>query len=346
MRTLHRPKDSGNTAGAEAPTGRTETRLAALTLVLAARGWKPGELAGWEPTETQRVLRNLCDLGLRSKSLALAAVAIELLACNQPATVRQVMYLVVSAGWLPDTGAKSYDQIQRLLVQLRRLGMVPYRWIVDNIRATRKPSSWTGLADFAETVRDAYRKDFWPSMPVAVEVIVEKDSIVGALSEVTEAYDVPLHALRGFSSESFAWEIARSWEGIKKPIKVLFIGDHDPAGLDLERDIQEKIRRFTAGQKLRIEWRRLAVVEDDFEDFKITPLRTKKGDSRAKKFVEMWGDRCAEVEAIPAEALRQRLRRAIEAEIPKGRWDKLQKIEAEEQASFKKFLGRFVEGAR
>jgi hypothetical protein len=86
---------------------------------------------------------------------------------------------------LPDTSDKSYGRIQRLLGRLRENGTISFSWIVDTVRSTIKPSSWSGLEQFADTVKRAYRKDFWASLPEYVEIIVEKDTIAGKVSPVT-----------------------------------------------------------------------------------------------------------------------------------------------------------------
>jgi hypothetical protein len=173
---------------------------------------------GWHSDRVMKNCQIVAEAGFRQKNLALACVLCELLVQNQPDTVRGTMYAAVSCGWLPDTGDKSYGRCQRLLNELRLRKVLPFSWIVDNIRSTEKPSSWSGLADFADTVRDAYRRDFWASLPDYVCIVVEKDTVAGRVSPVTREYDVPLHPLRGFSSTTFAVEIGETWRKINKPI--------------------------------------------------------------------------------------------------------------------------------
>ena len=314
-----------------------KTRLATLSRHLRRRGWEPGEVAGWARHKVIGWHELLVRAGLRQKTLPLAAVALELLAKEKPTTVRAVMYRVVSAGWLPNTSDKSYDRIQRLLGNLRKKGVIPYDWLVDNIRVTEKPSSWSGLADFADTVRDAYRKDLWASLPVYVEVIVEKDTVAGVVGAVTDEFDVALSALRGYKSHSFAWSIAQRWNEIDKPIHALYIGDHDPSGYDLERDIIAALEEHCP---TGFNWKRIAVVPADFDNFKVIPLEPKPGDTRSARFIETHGRRCAEVEAIPADALRNRLRQAIEAFIPADQWQRLQREESQELESWNHFMDR------
>ena len=138
-----------------------KSRLVSVCDELRSRGWEPGSAVGWDPESTERMVKMLACQNLKRENLLLACVAFELLVTNEPDTVRGVMYSAVSVGWLPDTSAKSYGRIQRLLNNLRKQGVLPFKWITDNIRATIKPTSSSGLADFTQTVQDAYRKDFW-----------------------------------------------------------------------------------------------------------------------------------------------------------------------------------------
>jgi hypothetical protein len=307
---------------------KEKVRLAALLDCLRQGGWIPGKVARWTPEDVVRNYTILARTSTRSKTLPLACVSVEMLAAHRPDTVRGNMYLVVSAGWLPDTSDQSYDRIQRLLVRLRENGTILFAWVVDNVRSTIKPSSWSGLADFADTVRDAYRLNFWASLPEYIEVIVEKDTVAGKLAVVTQEYDVPLHPIRGYNSTTFCHNIARGWDEITKPITIYYVGDHDPSGRDLERDVQERLARYG---KRPFSWQRLAISPEQFSAYNVRPLVPKKKDARTKKFVERWGKDCAEVEAVPATELRRIVREAVESHIPQSRWAELKEQEKRER---------------
>lgn len=311
------------------------TTFSILVSKLRDRGWKPGVVAGWNETEVERTYGILADAGLQQKTLPLACVVVELACERSPDTVRGIMYAVVSAGWLPDTSAKSYGRVQRILNTLRKRRIIPFSWITDNVRDTIKPSSWSGLGDFADTVRDAYRMDFWAKLPEYVAIIVEKDTVAGRIAKVTREYDVPLHPLRGYSSTSFTYTIAESWDRIDKPIACYYVGDHDPSGRDIERAVVAGLRDFT---KRDFAWTRLAVTPEQFSTYKIIPLAPKKQDRRYRAFKAKYGDRCAEVEAVPAPALRAMVREAIESHIPQAKWRRLKKIEATERASWEEVM--------
>src|SRR5690606_27650743 len=139
-----------------------KTKLGSLMSELRAREW--------EPTLTEESYKNIIDVGFSRKNLSLAAVAIEIAIQEQPLTLRGLSYLVVSAGSLPSTDRKHYLRLGRILTMVREAGIIPFEWIVDNVRQTDKPSSWTGILDFVQTVRDAFRLDFWARMPSYVHI--------------------------------------------------------------------------------------------------------------------------------------------------------------------------------
>jgi hypothetical protein len=180
----------------------------------------------------------------RKKNQPLADVAVGILKHERPMTLRQLYYRCVSAG-AHENSEREYNRLKKIMGRLREDGTVPRTWMVDHIRDTLKPSSWSSLADFADTVRDAYRKDFWSSLDHYVEVILEKDTLAGTIQPVTEEYDVALRVCRGYSSISFAGEIADQWAKIEKPIFAYYLGDYDPSGFDLERDLREKLQRYS-----------------------------------------------------------------------------------------------------
>jgi hypothetical protein len=309
-------------------------------------------------------------IGFRSKNLALVQVAVAILEEEKPMTLRQLYYRVVSAGALRNTQAE-YQRLGGVMTRLREDGKVPRSWIVDHVRTTLKPSSWSGLADFGESVRSCYRKDFWASMAHHVEIFVEKDAIAGAIQPVTEEYDVALQVCRGYASVSFASDIAELWAKIRKPIFAYYLGDFDASGFDIERDLREKLQRYSGkycilrsgtgrsvtGRGASVSggesnptdefsggfcWRRLAVQPDDFDVHDLIRLPVKHSDKRAKAFIREHGEDCAEVDALPPSELRRRVEDAINNHIDGARWLKLQEIERVEQES----LDGLVQGWR
>lgn len=286
-------------------------------------------------------------VGVRSKNRVLAIAAIAMLKAEHPMTLRQLFYRLVSAGNLSNAKAE-YNRLGGLMTRLREAEDVPRTWIVDHVRNRLKPSSWSGLADFAESVRSCYRLDFWASLPVHVEIFVEKDAVAGTIQPVTEEYDVALQVCRGYTSVSFAGEIADQWRRIEKPIFAYYLGDYDPSGFDLERDLRDKLQRYS-GRKIQkdgISWERLGVRDEDFDALDLIRLPIKMTDNRAAGFIQEHGDTGAEIDAIPPTELRRRVRQAIERHIDTDRWARLRIVEEAEKETLEAFVGQLEEGAQ
>jgi hypothetical protein len=249
---------------------------------------------------------------------------------NQPLTVRSAMYRGIGTLW-KDSSDPNYSICSRLLLEMRRLDLIPYEWIVDGTRISNKPSSWSGLADYAQTVANAYRKDLWERQADYLEVFTEKDAMSGVIAPVTESYDVRLNAIRGYCSETFLWTIAKQWREISKPISVYYLGDHDPAGLNIEADLRSRLEAFCG---FKVAWERLAITQDDFEsDLLGFPVKRKDKEAKWMPYLERYGDRCVEVDAIPARDIRERVKNAIESHIDQREWKLLQEQEARERVS-------------
>jgi hypothetical protein len=284
----------------------------------------------------------------RAKNRALAEHAVGILQAERPMTLRQLFYRLISAGAIRNAPAE-YKRLGALMTRIREAGEVPRTWLVDHTRATYKPSSWSGLADFGESVRTCYRKDFWASMPHHVEVFVEKDAVAGTVQPVTAENDVALRVCRGYASISFAGEIADLWARIEKPIFAYYLGDFDPSGFDLERDLREKLQRYS-GRELEDDadwadagnfvWQRLGVTEGDFAAHDLVRLPVKQADKRAAGFIRRYGTACAEIDAIPPTELRRRVTEAIDSHIDVERWNRLLTVEEAERDT----LRQVVEG--
>ncbi len=305
---------------------------------------------GWKTKLTDETIRNIAAIvGLRRDSFFLAVVAAELAVEFQPITLRGLFYRAVSAGWFPSTDDRYYKKIGRILSRLRRERVVPYEWIVDNLRSTLKPSSWSGLSSFAETTCDSYRKDFWSNLPDYVHVFIEKDAMSGVVQPVTVELDVPLSPVRGYTSDTFAHDVGSQWRNIDKPIHCYYLGDFDPSGFDLERSLREKLeehsgRVFAGHNDGDASWTRLGLNAEDFAKHNLITLDPKQSDTRTKKFVKKYGSRCAEIDALDPHEVRRRVRDAIESHIPTDQWNGLKAVEAIERETWVSTIGSLVDG--
>ena len=115
------------------------------------------------PVNCRRARATRAEMQAREDAL------VEILAEIQPATVRQVFYQATVRG-LVEKAESGYSRVQRALVDLRRVGPIPYGWIADNTRMMRKPSSYDGLADLIDQTARLYRRNLWRDADAYVEV--------------------------------------------------------------------------------------------------------------------------------------------------------------------------------
>ncbi len=225
-----------------------------------------------------------------------------------PVSLRGVYYRVVSAGAIDKT-ENAYRVVGRRLLVLRRSGRIGYDRITDGTRWVIRPTTHSDLESALRDTASLYRRSLWRNQEVAVHVFTEKDAITGVVHQVTSKWDVPLGVLRGYSSESFAWEMAEAIKASGKPTIVYQLGDHDPSGVGAWQDFQRKVRAFAPA--VSMEFSRLAVTPEQIQTLNLPTRPTKKSDTRAANF----DGESVEVDAVPASILRSILDRAIEQHI-------------------------------
>jgi hypothetical protein len=249
---------------------------------------------------------------------------------ESPITLRGVFYRVVSAGAVEKTEL-GYRQVGRELLKLRREGVIDYDDITDGTRWTFRPHTWSGVDAALRDAASSYRRALWTDSPEEVQVYSEKDAITSVIQPVTDEWDVPLGIVRGYSSETFCWQVAQSiraaGERGKHTVRIYQLGDHDPSGLDAWRSFTHKVLGFLSddldvggieedgsdtlaplwGGDLWIEFRRLAVTPWQITEYSLPTRPTKASDSRSSSFE----GRSVEVDALPPTALRQIVEHAI-----------------------------------
>jgi hypothetical protein len=141
---------------------------------------------------------------------AIRTAIYEVLAADNPMTVRQVFYQLVGRGVIGKTEAEYHQTVIRLLTSLRRCGDIPFGWIADNTRWMRKPRTYDSLRGMLELTKETYRRAVWSNQAAYVEVWLEKDALAGVLYQETEQWDVPLMVTRGYPSVSYLHEAAEA----------------------------------------------------------------------------------------------------------------------------------------
>jgi len=165
-------------------------------------------------------------------------------------------------------------------------------------------------------------------------LFTEKDAISGVVSGVTAQWDVPLGVLRGYCSETFAYDMGAAIRASGKPTYVYQLGDHDPSGVGAWTDFQTKVRRFAPDTEVTFE--RIAVTSEQIVDLELPTRPTKTTDTRSKGFT----GGSVEVDAVPAPVLRELVTAAIERHVDLDALDRTRVYEDNERELLFSLAGR------
>lgn len=223
-------------------------------------------------------------------------------------TLRQVYYQLVARGYIPNN-EKSYKNVGGLINDARLAGLIDWYAIIDRTRNLAKNSHWNTPVDIIESAKNSYRLDKWLEQLNYVEVWVEKDALVGIVSQICRKLDVPYFSCRGYTSQSEMWGAAQRF--IKKAEKesrtIIHLGDHDPSGIDMTRDIQERLEMFGAD----VEVKRVALTIEQINQFNPPPNPTKLTDSRATSYIGKYGYECWELDALEPQVITDLIEREV-----------------------------------
>jgi hypothetical protein len=261
----------------------------------------------------------------------------ETLSKENPMTVRQVFYRLVSQGVIDKTENEYTNTVVRLLVDMRLQGDVPFGWIADNTRWLRKPKSYSSAERALQNCAETYRRSLWDNQNVYVEVWTEKDAMAGVLWEETKKWDVPLMVSRGFASLSFLYSAAENIVDVGKPAFLYYFGDHDPSGVRIDRTIKERLGQFAPDAEITFE--RVAVLPRQIEELNLPTRPTKKSGTHGKGFK----GRSVEVDAIPSRTLRDMACDCIERHIDRRHLKALKETERLEREQLRQVAAAFGE---
>lgn len=273
-------------------------------------------------------------------------------------TLRQLYYQMIArdlfpASWVDvQTGTKNnqknYNRLGSIVNDARLAGLMDWDMIVDRVRSTERNSHWAHPGAILKASARWFAIDKWQDQPVHVEVMCEKQALEGVLLPVCEELDIGFTSNRGYTSQSFMYrkgkELARRLEE-EKEVVILYLGDHDPSGLDMDRDVHERLRMFATKEffddldpeAVRLE--RIALTMPQIKKYQPPPNPAKTTDSRYAAYIRQHGDESWELDAIEPRALAKLVRRAVEALLDEDLWEqacedeRAMKEELEEMAS-------------
>jgi hypothetical protein len=256
-------------------------------------------------------------------------------------SLRQLYYQLVARGYI-ENSQKSYSKIGDLVSDGRLAGLIDWDMIVDRGRVAIANTHWTSPADIVDAAASQYKIDKWEDQPNHIEVMVEKQALEGVLIPVCRRLDVTFRANKGYTSQSMMYRLGKDLSEIQasgKDIHVLYFGDHDPSGLDMDRDVQERIALFSgrsvAFERLALKYAQVQVLNPPENPAKVT-------DSRAKQYIKMYGASSWELDAIEP----KELARLVEAAVVNLRDDALWQDALDKENEMKDELKGFAKEYR
>lgn len=248
-------------------------------------------------------------------------------------TLRQLYYQFVARGIIANS-LKEYNKLGNIINDARLAGEIDWNSIVDLTREMSKNAHWNSPKDIVQACTTQYKIDKWNNQENHVEVWVEKDALSGVIEPTCRALDINFFSCRGYTSQSSMFEAGQRLkekvdEG--KQCKIIHLGDHDPSGIDMTRDIGKRLSMFmTYGfedpyigrnyfdqafwddyEHESLEIIRIALNHDQVLRYNPPPNPAKLTDTRATEYVRKHGYESWELDALEPKVLASLITRQV-----------------------------------
>lgn len=284
-------------------------------------------------------------------------------------TLRQLYYQFVARALIPNT-QQSYKRLGSLVNKGRMAGLLDWDYIVDRTRNLQSLSHWAEPAEIIEGSAYQYRIDKWASQPFRVEVWVEKEALAGVVQRAADEYDVAWFSCRGYVSQSEMWGAAQRlgrYIANDQRVVILHLGDHDPSGIDMTRDIRDRLTQFIAVDAnpdqpdheatmedigldqfdgfAPLKVRRIALNYEQVRAYRPPPNPTKTTDSRAREYIKEYGTESWELDALEPAVLSQLIADGVGSVLDQDRYDREAGRERRERRTLQRISDNYSEVA-
>lgn len=192
---------------------------------------------------------------------------------------------------------KSYNKLGMIINDARLAGLIDWNAIEDRTRSRKKNAHWEDPGEIINAAVSSFYMDKWAGQDYRVEVWIEKEALSGVIQQICRKLDVAYFACKGYVSQSEMWKAARRFDRYEandqQPV-VIHLGDHDPSGIDMTRDIEDRQGTFWAPTIVE----RIALNMDQIEEYSPPPFWAKASDSRSGGYVAKYGNECWELDAL------------------------------------------------
>jgi hypothetical protein len=234
----------------------------------------------------------------------------EYLADGLRLTLRQLYYQFVSRALIANK-QKEYKRLGAIISDARLAGMIDWYAIEDRTRALRGNTHWQDPGQIIRAAVSSFRLDRWEGQRYRPEVWIEKEALVGVIAGICQELDVDYFACKGYVSQSEMWSASQRLQNYmdigQEPV-IIHLGDHDPSGIDMTRDIEE---RMSLLMDFGCSVQRIALNMNQIEDYSPPPNPAKLTDSRYSGYIKKHGSSSWELDALEPRVLRDLIRHQV-----------------------------------
>lgn len=287
-------------------------------------------------------------------------------------TLRTFFYYLVSKNIIPNTKS-AYKRLSRICVELRQRGLLPWNCFADKTRSVRgyyhesvldykdieynKERLERQLSKLSiEKLLDEYFMTYtrplglWAKQDYYVEIWLEKEALSDFVYNTIVDLDIPLCINRGYSSWTFIYEnVERLKTYTNKKIVILYLGDLDPSGTDIERFCKEAMKYFG----IQFQLKRIAITEEQVEKYGLPPrpedietIMKLQRDPRYKSYKKKYIVELDSLVAYAPEDFRKIIRDSVLHYFDKDKYEQVKKIHEEIKEEIKKLKREYIEKAK
>jgi hypothetical protein len=215
------------------------------------------------------------------------------------------------------------------MVKAREQGDVPVNCLEDRSRRIlgRGDTGYYSAEEYLKAKISSLHESWkgfhmpmWEEQPRNILISLEKDALSRLVSRVANRYSIKTFPTRGYPSFSYVQRMATYIQNQLggKPTILLYFGDFDPSGVDIERDLSERLEKYGATQ---FNVKRIALTLNQIKEYQLPPMPVKRSDARSEGFLVEYGDRAVELDALDPNGFQKLVEKAIVEQIDVKLWN-------------------------
>lgn len=256
-------------------------------------------------------------------------------------TVRQLFYQMTVSGIITNCIA-DYKRMDAALVKARDNNDVDWSIFEDDSRTEQiNRGDYTSIEEFKYTIKNQWKNwnnytDIWKNQDVHLEIFIEKNALLNQVNNVAEKYQVNVCPVKGYSSYTYLGKQGDRLNNYSKVV-ILYIGDFDPSGLDIQRSIEQRLNSYSCGNYTM---NRIALTWNQIQQLQLPSYFVKLKDTRSKDFISKYGNNCWETEALSPTDLAKTIEDEILKYFDTSKYQQLLKEIESDKQTLKEWLNR------